>query len=122
MVTYYMQSDRQHTQNMVDIILDNHPPWALPSYVIDTGEQNQLLYFCQNLSAVSWILDTLGLGEDRIPHLLTVNPYVPRKVYVDESNLEELFFLFFKADKECTNWVVIFEYTQHGPEYEILSP
>jgi len=121
MINYFKQSSRQSSQTILDKILVNHPPWALPSYVVDTGENNQLLYFCQNLQAVSWILNKLGNGEDRAPDKLYVNPFNHRLPYVDESNLEELFYLFIKADEEHSNWVVVFEYTNLGPEYEILS-
>lgn len=118
----YMMQGRQERELVLKEILDNHPPWALPFYVIDTGEFRQCLYFCQNLQAVSYILSLLGSGEDRIPDKVSVQPYNVKIAYVDESHLSDLFETFIVADEQHSNWSIIFEYSNRGPEYDILSP
>lgn len=118
----YMTNCRLDREMIQARILEEHPPWALPLYVIDTGEIRQCLYFCQNLTAVSYVLSLMGNGEDRAPITVTVQPFNYRVAYIDEAHLNDLFEMFIKADHEHNNWSIIFEYSRHGPEYEILSP
>lgn len=118
----YNKTNSQTQQGIVKTMVHNHPPWALPSFVIDLNERiRNTLFFCQNLKAVSTLLTILGNGEDRSPDRLSVQPYEPFRVYIDPSNMEELLFAFLKADQEHSNWIVVFEYKDTGVECEILS-
>lgn len=118
----YIKTSGQTQQGLVETMVRNHPPWALPSFVVDPNERiRNTLYFCENLQAVSQLLSIMGNGEDRSPDRLSVQPYEPFKLYIDPLDMNELLFMFLKADQEHSNWTVVCEYKDKGVEYEILS-
>lgn len=118
---YYGTPSSRHGKDTLERTMKEHPPWALPSYVVDTHEGHNTLYFCKNLQAVNMVLGLMVDGGDKISDRLTVEPYSPQRLYIEESHVEEMFFLFLKAEDTTPNWTVIFEYTSNDLECEILS-